>query len=119
MSRPRAADDFPAIQRCRFDAESVGLSTTSMPAPTSTRSSKNAMAVLNHSHQTRLAAIARSVATWKLNLSHIVFADRGWGAPFSRWGVARDKRCHLDLGRYSDRSRGVHRQLSMACIRRS
>jgi len=26
-------------------------------------------------------------ATWKLNLSHIVFADRGWGAPFSRWGL--------------------------------
>jgi hypothetical protein len=33
--------------------------------------------VLNHSHQTRLAAIARSVATWKLNLSHVVFAYRG------------------------------------------
>ena len=36
---------LPAQQRCCFDAESVGLSTTSMPAPTSTRSSKNAMAV--------------------------------------------------------------------------
>src|SRR5437660_8809937 len=43
------------------------------------------MAVLNHSHQTRLAAMRE--ATWKLNLSHIVFADRGWGAPFSRWGL--------------------------------
>jgi hypothetical protein len=43
----------------------------------------------------------------------------GLGAPFSRWGVASDKRYHLDLGCHSDRSRGIHRQLSMECIRRS
>jgi hypothetical protein len=38
------------------------------------------------------------------------------GSVFAVW-VASDRRYHLDLGCYSDRSRGVHRQLSMECIR--
>jgi hypothetical protein len=43
----------------------------------------------------------------------------GAGGLHSRWGVANDRRYYADLVRPLGRCRGVHRQLSMACLRRS